>query len=64
MVRAVVFAPKPFPVRETAPDKMMLSAQAAGLKSASIKAVAIAFFILHLRQTGLKMTTDRNDAPT
>jgi len=54
IVRAVVFDPKPFPVRETGPDKMMLSAQAAGLKSASIKAVAIAFFILHLQQIGLK----------
>ena len=49
MVRAVVFALKPFPVRDTGPDKAMLSAHAAEVKSVSAKAAAIAFFILHLQ---------------
>src|SRR5438270_8079710 len=50
IVRAVVFAPKPFPGRDTGPDKTMLSAHAAELKSVSAKAAAIAFFMLHLQQ--------------
>src|SRR6267154_3707502 len=45
IVRAVVFDPKPFPERDTAPERPMLSAHAAELKIASPKAVAMAFFI-------------------
>src|SRR5260370_23728371 len=54
IVRAVVFDPKPFPERDTAPERTMLSAHAAELKNASANAVAMAFFILmvHLQQIG------------